>query len=127
VFAGREPQDELPGVADQPAGDGDQPPPQGLDHGIAAADTVTGQDGFTAGGGSELVQSGGHAGREQRALHPGGIDLDVSRCSLNYRASMQLRSLNAHMDATRVPGERETGFRVFTDPASRSRPAFATR
>ena len=46
VAAGREPQGPLPGVADQPAGDGDEPPPQGFDHGFAAADPVTGQDGL---------------------------------------------------------------------------------
>ena len=55
VVAGREPQGELPGVADQPAGDGDQPPPQGLDHCLAAAGAVTGQDGLAAGGGGELA------------------------------------------------------------------------
>jgi hypothetical protein len=65
-------------VADQPAGDGDQPPPQGLDQGFAAADAVTGQDGLAAGGGGELMQPAGHARHEQRAPHPGGIDLGIS-------------------------------------------------
>jgi hypothetical protein len=41
-------------------------------------DAVTGQDGLAAGGGGELVQPAGHAGREQRAPHPGGIDLGIS-------------------------------------------------
>ena len=40
AVAGREPQDQVAGVADQPAGDGDQPPAQGGDHGLAAAHAV---------------------------------------------------------------------------------------
>jgi hypothetical protein len=39
-MAGRQPQDQVAGVADQPARDGDQPPPQGGDHGLAAAHPV---------------------------------------------------------------------------------------
>ena len=38
--AGWEPQHQVAGVADQPARDGDQPPPQGGDHGLAAAHAV---------------------------------------------------------------------------------------
>ena len=66
-------------VADQPAGDGDQPPAQGGDHGLAAADAVTGQDGRAPGGGGELVQPRGDAGRQQRPPHPGGINCRVTR------------------------------------------------
>ena len=35
-------QDQLPGVADEAAGHGDQPPPEGFDHRLAAADAVAG-------------------------------------------------------------------------------------
>jgi hypothetical protein len=66
AVAGRQPQGELPGVADEPAGDADQPPAQGGDHGFAAAGPVTGQDGLAAGSGGELVQPSGYAGGEQR-------------------------------------------------------------
>ena len=44
AVAGRQPQDQVAGVADQPAGDGDQPPAQGGDHGLAAAYAVPRQD-----------------------------------------------------------------------------------
>ena len=40
VRAGRQPHDQLPAVADQPGGGGDQGPAQGGDHGLAAADPV---------------------------------------------------------------------------------------
>ena len=73
AVAGREPQGQLPGVADQPAGDGDELPPQGGDHGFAAADPVTGEDGLPGSDGGELVQPRGDARGEQRAPHPGGI------------------------------------------------------
>jgi hypothetical protein len=43
VAAGRESQDELPGVADQAGGYTDQAVVQGGDHGLAAADTVAAQ------------------------------------------------------------------------------------
>ena len=77
-MAGREPQGQVPGVADQPARDGDQPPPQGGDHGFAAADAVPVNDVLADGAGGELVQPGGHVRGEQRAPHPGHIDLGVS-------------------------------------------------
>ena len=54
VVAGRQPQGQLPGVAYQPGGDGDEPAAEGFDHGFAAADAVTGQDGLAAGSGGEL-------------------------------------------------------------------------
>ena len=65
--AGIEPQGQVAGVAGQPAGDGDEPPAQGGDHGLAAAHAVPGQD-VPAGG--ELVQPGGNGRGEQRAPHP---------------------------------------------------------
>jgi hypothetical protein len=40
TVAGREPQHQVAGVADHPAGDGDQPPAQGGDHGLAAAEAA---------------------------------------------------------------------------------------
>ena len=40
AVAGWEPQHQVAGVADQPAGDGDQPPAQGGDHGLAAVHAV---------------------------------------------------------------------------------------
>jgi hypothetical protein len=73
AVAGREPQDERPGVAYQPCGDGDETAAEGGDHGFAAAGAVPFQDLLAAGGGGELVQPGGYAGGEQRAPHPGGI------------------------------------------------------
>ena len=63
---GREPQRQVAGVADQPAWDGDQPPAQGGDHGLAATHAVPGQDVLAGGDGGELVQPGGHARGEQR-------------------------------------------------------------
>ncbi len=65
--AGREPQDQLPGVAGQPARDGDEAAAEGGDHGLAAADAMTGHDRLAGGRGDELVQPAGHAGREQRS------------------------------------------------------------
>ena len=59
AVAGREPQGQVAGVADQPAGDGDQPPSQGRDHGLAAAHAVPVQDVLAGGKGGELVQPGG--------------------------------------------------------------------
>jgi len=76
AVAGREPQGQ---VAGQPAGDGDQPPAQGGDHGLAAAHAVPVQDVLAGGGGGELVQPGGHGRGEQRAPHPGQVHLGVSR------------------------------------------------
>jgi hypothetical protein len=66
-------------VADQPAGDGDQPPPQGCDHGLAAAHAVSCQDVHADSGAGELVQPGGHVRGEQRSPHPGQVYLGVSR------------------------------------------------
>ena len=66
AVAGREPQDQVAGVAGQPAGDGDQPPPQGGDHGLAAAYPVAVHDVLAEGRAGELVQPGGHGGGEQR-------------------------------------------------------------
>jgi hypothetical protein len=63
---GREPDDELAGVADEPAWDTDQPVPQRGDHGFAVADTVPGKRAVWSDGGGELVQPGGHGGGEQR-------------------------------------------------------------
>ncbi len=79
AVAGREPQDQAASVADDPAGDADQPVAAGGDHGFAAAHAVTSEDGFADGGGGELVQPGGHAGGEQRAPHPCGVDRGVAR------------------------------------------------
>ena len=70
AVAGREPQHQVAGVADQPPRDGDQPPPQGGDHGLAAAHAVSVHDVLACGAGGELVQPGGHARGEQRAPHP---------------------------------------------------------
>src|SRR4051795_10000369 len=52
VVARWEAQGEAAGVADQASGDGDQPPPQGGDHGVTAADSVPDQS-LVAGGGGE--------------------------------------------------------------------------
>ncbi len=78
AIAGREPQDQVAGVAGQPAGDGDQPPPQGGDHGLAAAHPVPVHDVLAGRAGGELVQPGGHARGEQRAPHPRQVDLGIS-------------------------------------------------
>jgi hypothetical protein len=43
------------GVAGQPAGDSDQPPAQGGNHGLAAAHAVPVQDVLAGGDGGELV------------------------------------------------------------------------
>ena len=79
VAAGRQPQGQLAGVADEPSRDRDQAVPEGRDHGFAAADAVTGQDQLAGRGGGELVQPGGHAGREQSAPHPGHVHPGISR------------------------------------------------
>jgi hypothetical protein len=44
-------------VADQPAGDRDQPPPQGSEHGLAAAHAVPGQDVLAGGAGGKLASA----------------------------------------------------------------------
>src|SRR3954463_2975313 len=69
ICAGWEAQGEAAGVADQAGGDGDQPPPQGGDHGLATADTVPDQPPvwlLVIGGGGEVVQPSGEGGGEQR-------------------------------------------------------------
>ena len=47
VPAGSGAQDELPGVADQPGGDGDEPVAQGGDYGLAVAGAVPGDEVLT--------------------------------------------------------------------------------
>jgi hypothetical protein len=59
-------------------GDGDQPPAQGGDHGLAAAHAVPCQDVLPCGDGGELVQPGGHARCQPRAPHPGQVHLGIS-------------------------------------------------
>jgi hypothetical protein len=53
---GWQPQHQAAGVADEPARDGDQPPPQGGDHGLAAAHPVPVNDVLAGGEAGELVQ-----------------------------------------------------------------------
>jgi hypothetical protein len=53
--AGREPQGQVVGVTDQPAGDGDQPSPQGGDHFLASTDAVPVHDVLAKGRGGELI------------------------------------------------------------------------
>jgi hypothetical protein len=59
---------DRPAAAGSPAGSG-----------LAAADPVAVQDCLAPGGCSELVQPAGHGCGEQRAPHPGGIDLRICR------------------------------------------------
>jgi hypothetical protein len=66
VVSGRRAEDERAGVVDHPGGDADQSVPQGGDHGLAAVDAVPEQSPAESGGGGELVQPTGDAGREQR-------------------------------------------------------------
>ena len=58
---------DRPAAAGSPAGSG-----------LAAADPVAVQDCLAPGGCSELVQPAGHGCGEQRAPHPGGIDLRIA-------------------------------------------------
>src|SRR4249919_538537 len=51
VLAGWQAQGVAARVADQAGGDGEQPPPQGGDHGLAAADAVSDQLSVVVGGG----------------------------------------------------------------------------
>jgi hypothetical protein len=89
-------------VADQPAGDADDPAPQGGDHGFASADAVARQDDLAAGDGGELVQPGGHAGGQQRAPHPSGIDLGISAGKVPQRGAV-LAVAEEVLDAGAVP------------------------
>src|SRR3954447_17524996 len=83
VVAGWEAQGAAAGVADQAGGDGKQSPPQGGDHGLAAADTVPDQPPvqlpgrltiwLLLAGGGEVVQPAGEGGGEQRGPHPGPV------------------------------------------------------
>src|SRR5579875_3420955 len=73
IVAWREPEGELAAVADEAGGDGDEPPAQGGDHGLAAADAMTGQDVLASGQRGELVQPGGDVRGEQGAPHPGQV------------------------------------------------------
>ena len=62
VRAGGQPHDQLPAVADQPGRGGDQPPPQGGDHRLAAANPVPFYQFAAQDEPGELVEPGGHRG-----------------------------------------------------------------
>lgn len=64
-MAGRGSQGQAAGVADQSGRNGDDAPPQGGDHGLAAVDAVAGRDAGAIVGedAGELVQPGGDVGR----------------------------------------------------------------
>jgi hypothetical protein len=64
---------------DQPGEDVQQAVLQSRDHGLAAADTLPVQPPVSAGGGGELMQPPDDAGPQQRAPHPGPVDLLVAR------------------------------------------------
>ena len=63
----------LPAVADQPGGDGDQAPPQGGDHRLAAADPVAFDELAAEDEAGELAEPGGDCGGDQRGPHPAGL------------------------------------------------------
>ena len=93
---------QLPAVADQPGGDGDQDPAQGGDHGLAAADPVAFYQlaaGYQAG---ELVQPGGDRGGDQRRPHPAGVDLGGARRQVPQRGAV-LAVAEDVLDAGAVP------------------------
>src|ERR1700730_6594937 len=79
AVAGWGPEGELTGVVDQAAGNADEPVPQGRDHGFAAADTVPCHRApATAEDPGEFMEPGGHVRRQQRCVHPGGVDFLVA-------------------------------------------------
>ena len=76
---GRQPQHQVAGVADQPARDGDQPPAAGWrSWPCRRARRARPMMSSPRGDGGELVEPGGHGRGEQRAPHPGQVDLGVS-------------------------------------------------
>jgi hypothetical protein len=72
------PQGEGVGVADQAGGNGDQSPAQGGDHGLTVPDAVPGQGVVGQHGAGELMEPAGEGGGQQRAPHPGVVDLGVT-------------------------------------------------
>jgi hypothetical protein len=98
VVAWWEAQGAAAGVADQAGGDGEQSPPQGGDHGLAAADTVPNQPPvqlpgrlaiwLLVVGGGEVVQPAGEGGGEQRGPHPGPVHRLVARGEVAQRGAV---------------------------------------
>src|SRR6266511_3120452 len=96
-------QGEGVGVADQAGRDTDQSPAQGGDHGLAVADAVPGQGVIGQDGAGELVEPAGHGGGQQRAPHPGGVDLGVTGGQVAQRGAV-LAVAEQVFDGGAVPG-----------------------
>src|SRR5208282_5718854 len=86
VRAGGQAHDQLPAVADQARGGGDQCPPQGGDHRLAAA--VPFQQLAARYQAGELVQPGGDRRGDQRRPHPRGVDLLIARGQVPQRGAV---------------------------------------
>jgi hypothetical protein len=103
AVAGWQAQSQAAGVTDQAGGDRDQPPPQGGDHGLAAADTVPDQPSVVAGSG-EVVQPPAAGGGEQRTPHPGPVHCVVPGGQVTQRAAvLGVAEQVLHLGAVAVP------------------------
>ena len=100
--AGGQPHDQLPAVAHQPGGDGDQPAPQGGDHRLAAADPVPFHQLAAQDEPGELVQPGRDRGGDQRRPHPRGVDLFMAGGQVAQRGAV-LAVAEDVLDAGAVP------------------------